>query len=100
MSVRIQDLPRFQQDIVDYKKRIEAIPHASVKQQAEVMFETFINAVQAVDQSVENLAEAGPVFGNEHQVLRENLARVRLDLVRWLKKHSPVEKTKPIPMNG
>lgn len=100
MSMRIQDLPRFQQDIVDYKKRIEAIQSASLKQQAEVMFETFINAVQAVDQSVENLAEAGPVFGNEHQVLRDNLARVRLDLVRWLKKHSPIEKTNPIPMNS
>src|SRR6056300_529408 len=100
MSVRIQDLPRFQQDVVDYKKRIEAIQSASLKQQAEVMFETFINAVQAVDQSVENLAEAGPVFGNEHQVLRDNLARVRLDLVRWLKKHSPIEKTNPISMNS
>jgi len=100
MSMRIQDLPRFQQDVVDYKKRIEAIQSASLKQQAEVMFETFINAVQAVDQSVENLAEAGPVFGNEHQVLRDNLARVRLDLVRWLKKHSPIEKTNPISMNS
>ena len=97
MSMRIQDLPRFQQDVVDYKKRIEAIEQASIKQQAEVMFETFINAVQAVDQSVENLAESGPVFGNEHQVLRDTLARVRLDLVRWLKKYSPVEKTNPIP---
>lgn len=97
MSLRIQDLPRFHQDVADYKKRIDAIQHASVKQQAEVMFETFINAVQAVDQSVESLAEGGPVFGNEHQVVRENLARVRMDLVRWLKRHSPMEKTNPIP---
>lgn len=97
MSMRIQDLPRFHQDVSDYKKRIEAIEDQSFKKQAEVMFETFINAVQAVDQSVENLGTAGPVFGNEHQILRENLAKVRLDLVRWLKKHSSIERTHPIP---
>jgi len=99
MTLRIQDLPRFQNDVTDYKKRIALIESPNLKQQAEVMFDTFINAVQAVDNSVENLAEGGPVFGNEHQILKENLARVRLDLVRWLKKYSPMEKTSPIPMN-
>ena len=95
--MRIQDLPRFHEDVADYKKRIETIENQSMKKQAEVMFETFINAVVAVDQSVENLGTAGPVFGNEHQILRENLAKVRLDLVRWLKKHSSMERTNPIP---
>ena len=100
MTIRIQDLPRFQKDVLDYKNRISAITDENYKKQAEVMFETFINAVQAVDQSVENIGTAGPVFGNEHQILRENLAKVRVDLVKWLKKHSPLEATDPIPMNG
>ena len=60
------------------------------------MYNILIEAVNAVDSSVENLVESGPVFGNEHQLLRENLASVRLDLVRWLKKHSPMEETNPI----
>jgi len=99
MSMKIQDLPRFQEDVKDYKERIACIDNTSAKQQAEVMFQSFMNAVQALDQSVENLAEAGPVFGNEHQLLRDNLQTVRLDLVRWLKKHSSLEKTNPIPIN-
>jgi len=40
------------------------------------------------------------VFGNEHQLLRENLQTVRLDLVRWLKKHSKIEEIKPLEIQG
>jgi len=96
MSVRIKDLPRFHEDCADYQKRIQAIPNDNLRKQAEAMYETFLNAVDAVDQSVENLAEGGMVFGNEHQLVRETLTTARLDLVRWLKKHSTVEKTDPI----
>ena len=96
MTVRIKDLPRFHADCMDYQKRIEAIQDENIKRQAMTMYETFLNAVDAVDASVENLAEAGPVFGNEHQLVKENLHSVRLDLVRWLKKHSPIEDKDPI----
>lgn len=100
MTVRIKDLPRFHADCMDYQRRIESIADENIKRQAMTMYETFLNAVNAVDASVENLAEAGPVFGNEHQLLKENLHRVRLDLVRWLKKHSPLEKSNPIPVGS
>jgi len=53
------------------------------------MYDTFINSVVVLDQSVDNLAGNGPVFGNEHQLIRENLHKSRLDLVKWLKKYSP-----------
>ena len=98
MTVRIKDLPRFHADCMDYQKRIEAIQDENIKRQAMTMYETFLNAVKAVDDSVENLAQNGPVFGSEHDMIRENLQRSRLDLVRWLKKHSPLEKDNPIPV--
>ena len=100
MTVRIKDLPRFHKDCEDYKKRIDAIKDEGKKKQAIEMYNIFLRAVDAVDQSVDNLTEAGPVFGNEHQLVRENLHTVRLDLVRWLKRHSPVEDSDPIPVNG
>jgi hypothetical protein len=96
MAIRIKDLPRFQKDCIDYQTRIDAITNETTKKQALEMYNILIEAVNAVDSSVENLVESGPVFGNEHQLLRENLASVRLDLVRWLKKHSPMEETNPI----
>lgn len=99
MTLKIQDLPRFQTDCNDYKKRIDSIVDESKKKQAVEMYNIFIEAVQAVDQSVDNLVSSGPVFGNEHQLLRDNLTTVRLDLVRWLKKYSPLEDHDPIPMN-
>ena len=99
MTLRIKDLPRFNTDCLDFQKRIEAIGDENHKRQATTMYQIFLEAVDAVDSSVENLVESGPVFGNEHQLLRENLARVRLDLVRWLKKYSPVEETDPLPMD-
>lgn len=98
MTVRIKDLPRFHKDCMDYQKRIEAITNENLKRQAMTMYETFLNAVDAVDASVENLADSGPVFGNEHQLVKENLQRVRLDLVRWLKRHSPIEENDPLPV--
>jgi hypothetical protein len=61
------------------------------------MYDTFINSVVVLDQSVDNLAGNGPVFGNEHQLIRENLHKSRLDLVKWLKKYSPLERIDPIP---
>jgi len=97
MTVRIKDLPRFHEDCMDFQRRIESIQDENIKRQAMTMYETFLNAVNAVDASVENLAQAGPVFGNEHQLVKENLMSVRLDLVRWLKKYSPLEKSNPIP---
>lgn len=99
MSLRIKDLPRFHDDCRDYEKRIASIENQNLRDQAQVMYETFLNAVDALDTSVENLAESGPVFGNEHQLLRDNLTRVRLDLARWLNRHSPMSKTNPIPVN-
>ena len=99
MTLRIKDLPRFQTDCQDFQKRIDAITNEKNKQQALEMYNIFIQAVNAVDSSVDNLVESGPVFGNEHQLLRENLATVRLDLVRWLKKNSPMEETSPLPMD-
>jgi molecular chaperone GrpE (heat shock protein) len=98
MATRIKDLPRFHADCIDYQKRIESIKDENIKRQAITMFETFLNTVDALDKSVDNLADAGPVFGNEHQLVRENLNRVRMDLVRWLKKHSPLEQSDPIPV--
>jgi len=92
MTVLIKDMPRFHADCLDYQRRIESIENENYKKQAQAMFETFMNAVQALDQSVENLVESGPVFGNEHQLLRETLTQTRLDLVRWLNKHSNLEK--------
>jgi len=100
MTVRIKDLPRFHSDCMDYQKRIESIEDENIKRQAMTMYETFLTAVDAVDASVENLADSGPVFGNEHQLVKENLMSVRLDLVRWLKKHSPLEKSNPIPVGS
>ena len=99
MAIKIKDLPRFQKDCIDYQARIEAITNETSKNQALEMYNILIQAVNAIDSSVENLVESGPVFGNEHQLLRENLATVRLDLVRWLKKHSPMEETNPINLN-
>ena len=98
MAMLIRDLPRFHSDCMDYQKRIESIQDENIKRQAMTMYETFLNAVKAVDDSVENLAQNGPVFGSEHDMIRENLQRSRLDLVRWLKKHSPLEKDNPIPV--
>ena len=100
MAIKIKDLPRFQKDCLDYQKRIEAITDETHKKQAEVMYNVFIEAVDAIDKSVDNLVESGPVFGNEHQLLRENLATVRLDLVRWLKKYSPMEESDPIELEA
>ena len=100
MTVRIKDLPRFHKDCEDYKKRIDAIKDEGKKKQAIEMYNIFLTAVDTLDSSVENLADAGPVFGNEHQLVKENLQTVRLDLVRWLKRHSPLEKDDPIPVNG
>ena len=100
MTVRIKDLPRFHADCMDYQKRIEAIQNENIKRQAMTMYETFLSAVDAVDQSVDNLAQNGPVFGSEHDMIRENLQRSRLDLVRWLKQHSPLEKDSPIPVGS
>jgi len=98
MTLRIKDLPRFNEDCKDYQRRIEAIQDEKIKRQAMTMYQIFLDAVDNLDQSVENLADAGPVFGNEHQLLRENLHQVRLDLVRWLKKYSPLEDSNPIPL--
>ena len=98
MSTRIQDLPRFQQDCLDYQRRIEAITDENIKRQAMTMYEVFLNSVRTVDESVENLTNGGPVFGNEHNLIRENLQKSRLDLVRWLKKYSPLERENPIPV--
>ena len=100
MTLRIKDLPRFHQDCMDYQRRIESITDENAKRQAMTMYETFLTAVDTLDSSVENLADAGPVFGNEHQLVKENLQTVRLDLVRWLKKHSPLEKDDPIPVGS
>lgn len=94
--LRIKDLPRFKIDCDDYQTRIQAIQDDNLKTQAIEMYNIFIEAVDAVDQSVDNLVESGPVFGNEHQLVKENLTTVRLDLVRWLKQHSPVEESDPI----
>lgn len=99
MTLRIQDLPRFKDDCADYQRRIESIVKEDHKKQAVVMYDSFLNAVATIDRSVENLADSGPVFGNEHQLLRENLQTTRLDLVRWLKKHSPLENENPLPLN-
>ena len=98
MTTRIQDLPRFQADCLDYQRRIEAILDENIKRQAMTMYETFLNSVRVLDQSIDNLANNGPVFGGEHNLLRENLNHSRLDLVKWLKKYSPLEKEKPIPI--
>lgn len=98
MATFIRDLPRFHSDCLDYQRRIEAIENENIKRQAMTMYETFLNSVQALDDSIENLANNGPVFGGEHNLLRENLNQSRLDLVRWLKRHSPLEKQDPIPL--
>ena len=87
MTVKIKDLPRFQSDCKDYLTRIEAIADEDKKKQAIEMYNIFLGAVDAIDVSVDNLVESGPVFGNEHQLLKENLQTVRLDLVRWLKQY-------------
>jgi len=100
MSLKIKDLPRFVNDCEDYQRRIEAIENPSHKEQAISMYNIFIEAVNVLDNSVENLVDSGPVFGNEHQLLRENLQTVRLDLVRWLKKHSKVEDSDPLEIQG
>ena len=100
MATLIRDLPRFHHDCMDYQKRIEAITDENIKRQAMTMYESFLNAVKTVDESVENLAQNGPVFGSEHDMIRENLQRSRLDLVRWLKKYSPLEKDNPIPVGS
>lgn len=100
MAIKIKDLPRFKDDCKDYLQRIEAIEQSSQKEQAVEMYNIFIGAVDAIDQSVENLVDSGPVFGNEHNLLKENLQTVRLDLVRWLKTNSPLEETNPINIGG
>ena len=100
MAIKIKELPRFNDDCKDYLQRIEAIEQASLKEQAVEMYNIFIGAVDAIDQSVENLVDSGPVFGNEHNLLKENLHNVRLDLVRWLKTNSPLEETNPIKIDG
>ena len=100
MALKIKDLSRFQNDCTDFQKRIDAITDETHKKQAVVMYNVFIEAVDAIDKSVENLVESGPVFGNEHQLLRENLGVVRLDLVRWLKKYSPMEESDPIKLEA
>ena len=100
MTLRIKDLPRFKQDCEDYQRRIDAIENQTYKKQAVSMYNIFIEAVDTLDRSVENLVDSGPVFGNEHQLLRENLQTVRLDLVRWLKKHSSLEKDVPLKIQG
>ena len=100
MAIKIKDLPRFNDDCRDYLQRIEAIEQPSQKEQAVEMYNIFIGAVDAIDQSVENLVDSGPVVGNEHQLLKENLQTVRLDLVRWLKTNSPLEETNPIKIDG
>jgi len=96
MTVKIKDLPRFQSDCKDYLTRIEAIADEDKKKQAIEMYNIFLGAVDAIDVSVDNLVESGPVFGNEHQLLKENLQTVRLDLVRWLKQYSPLEESNPL----
>ena len=100
MTVRIKDLPRFHEDCMDFQRRIESIKNEDIKRQAMTMYETFLNSVDAVDASVDNLAQNGPVFGNEHNLVRENLQRSRVDLIRWLKRHSPLEKENPIPVGS
>mgnify|MGYP001032743813 CR=1 FL=1 len=100
MATLIKDLPRFHADCMDYQKRIESIEDENIKRQAMTMYETFLNAVDAVDNSVNQLANNGPVFGSEHDMIRENLQKSRLDLVRWLKKYSPLERDNPIPVGS
>ena len=100
MATLIRDLPRFHSDCMDYQRRIESIEDENVKRQAMTMYETFLNAVDAVDNSVNQLANNGPVFGSEHDMIRENLQKSRLDLVRWLKKYSPLERDNPIPVGS
>ena len=86
MATFIKDMPRFQKDCETYKSVIESLPAGAQRQKLETLYADFLIKVEAVDNSVNDMATGMVAVGLQHGTFVEELKKVRLEIDREVKK--------------
>jgi len=86
MALFIRDLPQFQQDVVEYTRKVESIQDKEQRAFAQSLLADFLLKVEAVDRSVEDMAGGFSAVGLQHSTFTRDLKEARLKLHRFLEK--------------
>lgn len=84
MALFIRELPQFQQDVVEYTRKVESIQDKEQRAFAQSLLADFLLKVEAVDRSVEDMAGGFSAVGLQHSTFTKDLKEARLKLHRYV----------------
>ena len=87
MATLIRNLPRFHEDCRRYEQVLEALSKVDETRYTKLksMYQDFLFKVEAVDKSVEDMANGFVAVGLQHGTFVEELKKVRLKLDKDIK---------------
>jgi hypothetical protein len=86
MALFIRDLPEFHKDLETYKEKVASIKDKKDREYGEALIADFVIKVEAVDQSVSDMASGFSAVGLQHSTFSKDLKDARLKLHNFCEK--------------
>jgi hypothetical protein len=83
--ISIRDNPRFKKDNNRYLSAIQKATDEQLKRELKLLHDRFISTVKQIDNGIEMLMSDGMLQNTYQTELRDNLAKIRLELEEKIK---------------
>jgi hypothetical protein len=83
--ISIRDNPRFKKDNNRYLSAIQKATDEHLKRELKLLHDRFISTVKQIDNGIEMLMSDGMLQNTYQTELRDNLAKIRLELEEKIK---------------
>jgi hypothetical protein len=83
--ISIRDNPRFKKDNNRYLSAIQKAQDEQLKRELKLLHDRFISTVKQIDNGIEMLMSDGMLQNTYQTELRDNLAKIRLELEEKIK---------------